>query len=120
MECELYERKKKQKNDSHDVLLHLPANQLQDPYPRRLPLCLECGSWRCAADMFWTPCMATCLARISFSQIDAVCVVLVVVWRSYGVRLSQRGVSIVYLRESALLVVQDAIVRYLLVGLSEP
>ena len=120
MECELYQRQQKQKNDSHDVLLHLPANQLQDPYPRRLPLFLECGSCRCAAHMVWTPCMAMCLARISFSQIDAVCVVVVVVWRSYGVRLSQRGVSIVYLRESALLVVQDAIVRYLLVGLSEP
>ena len=63
------------------VLLHLPASQLQDPYPGRVALCLQCGSCRCAAHVLWTACMATCLARISFSQTAAVCVVLVVVWR---------------------------------------
>ena len=71
----------KTKNDTHDVLLHLPASQLQDPYPGRVALCLQCGSCRCAAHVLWTACMATCLARISFSQTAAVCVVLVVVWR---------------------------------------
>ena len=73
--------RKNKKNDAHDVLLHLPASQLQDPHPGRVALCLQCGSCRCAAHVLWTACMATCLARISFSQTAAVCVVLVVVWR---------------------------------------
>ena len=57
----------KTKNDAHDVLFHLPASQLQDPYTGRVALCLQCGSCRCAAHVLWTACMATCLARISFS-----------------------------------------------------
>ena len=116
----MHQRQERQKHDPHDVLLHPSANQLQDLYPGRVALCLQCASCRCTAHVFWPACMATCLARVSFSPAAAVRVVLVIVWRSSGVWSFQCGVSFVHFSESTLLVLQDAIVRNLLAGLSEP
>ena len=69
---------------------------------------------------FWLACMATGVARSSFSPAGAVWIVLVAVRGSCRIWSLQCGVSFMHVSESALLSLQDAIFCYMLAGLSEP